>query len=69
MLAPKLNLLLAVEELHFVKQGTMNSGELHAHVVNIVKRCKFPCAKAEEKAIRDTIFLGTVQRPGTKPSI
>ena len=22
------------------------------------KRCKFPCAKAEERAIRDTIFLG-----------
>ena len=36
----------------------MNSGEFHAHVVKIVKRCKFPCAKAEERAIRDTIFLG-----------
>ena len=36
----------------------MNSGESHAYVVKIVKRCKFPCAKAEERAIRDTIFLG-----------
>ena len=26
--------------------------------MKIAKRCKFPCTKAEEKAIRDTIFLG-----------
>ena len=26
--------------------------------MKIAKRCKFPCAKAEERAIRDTIFLG-----------
>ena len=58
MLAPKSNPLLAVKELHFAKQGSMNSGEFHAHVVKTVKRCKFPCAKAEERAIRDTIFLG-----------
>ena len=58
MLAPKSNPLLAVEELCFVKQGSMNSGEFHAHITKIVKRCKFPCAKAEERAIRDTIFLG-----------
>ena len=36
----------------------MDSGEFHAHVVKIAKRCKFPCAKAEERVIRDTIFLG-----------
>ena len=36
----------------------MNSGEFYAHVVKIAKRCKFPCTKAEERAIRDTIFLG-----------
>ena len=58
MQAPKSNPLLAVEELHFAKQGSMDSGEFHAHVVKIVKSCKFPCAKAEEGAIRDTIFLG-----------
>ena len=32
--------------------------EFHAHVVKLVKRCKFPCTKAEERTIRDTIFLG-----------
>ena len=58
LLAPKSNPLLAVEELHFTKHGSMNSGEFHAHVVKIAKRCKFPCAKAEERAIKDTIFLG-----------
>ena len=58
LLALKSNPLLAVEELCFAKQGSMDSGELHAHVVKIAKRCKFPCAKAEERAIRDTIFLG-----------
>ena len=36
----------------------MGSGKCHAHVVKIAKRCKFPCTKAEERAIRDTIFLG-----------
>ena len=58
MLAPKSNPLLAVEELCFAKQGYLNSGEFHAHVVKIVKRCKFHCTKAEERAIRNTIFLG-----------
>ena len=58
LLAPKSNPLLAVEELCFAKQGSMNFGEFYAHVVKIAKRCKFPCIKAEERAIRDTIFLG-----------
>ena len=58
MLAPQSNPLLAVEELCFAKQGPMNSGEFFAHVVKIAKRGKFPCTKAEERAIRDTIFLG-----------
>ena len=56
LLAPKSNPLLAVEELHFAKQGSMDSGEFHAHVVKIAIRCRFPCAKAEERAIRDTTF-------------
>ena len=43
MLAPKSNLLLAVKASCFAKQGSMNSGEFHAHVVKIVKICKFPC--------------------------
>ena len=58
LLAPKSNPLLAVEELRFAKQGSMDYGEFHAYVVKITKRCRLPCTKAEERAIRDTIFLG-----------
>ena len=58
MLAPKSNPLLAVEELHFTKQGSMTSGEFHSHIVKIAKRCQFPNAEAEERAIGDAIFLG-----------
>ena len=46
LLAPKSNPLLAVEELCFAKQGSMNSREFYAHVVKIAKRCQFPSAKA-----------------------
>ena len=49
---------LAVEELHFAKQGCMTSGEFHSHIVKIAKRCQFPSPQAEERAIRDAIFLG-----------
>ena len=42
LLAPKSNPLLAVEELHFTKQGSMTSGEFHSHIVKIAKRCQFP---------------------------
>ena len=58
LLAPKSNPLLAVEELHFTKQGSMTSGEFHSHIVKIVRRCQFPNPGAEERAIRDAIFLG-----------
>ena len=58
LLAPKSNPLLAVEELHFAKQGSMTSGEFHSHIIKIAKRCKFPNPEAEERAIRDAIFLG-----------
>ena len=58
LLAPKSNPLLAVEELHFAKQGSMTSGEFHFDIVKITKRCQFPKPEAEERAIRDTIFLG-----------
>ena len=58
LLAPKSNPLLAVEELHFPKQDSMTSGEFHSHIVKIAKRCQFPNPKAEERAIRDAIFLG-----------
>ena len=36
----------------------MDFGEFHAHVVKMAKRCKFLCAKAKERAIMNTIFLG-----------
>ena len=58
LLAPKSNPLLAVEELHFAKQGSMTSGEFHSHIVKIAKRCQFPNPAAEERGIRDAIFLG-----------
>ena len=51
LLAPRSNPFLAVEEPCFVKQGSMDSGEFHAHVVKIAKRCKFPNPAAEERAI------------------
>ena len=57
-LAPRSNPLFAFEDLHFAKQGSMTSGEFHSHIVKIVKRCQFPCPEAEERAIRDAIFLG-----------
>ena len=58
LLAPKSNPLLAVEELCFTKQGSMTSGEFHSHIVKIAKRCHFPNPAAEERGIRDAIFLG-----------
>ena len=58
LLAPKSNPLLAVEELHFTKQGSMTSGEFHSHIMKIAKRCQFPNPEAEKRAIRDAIFLG-----------
>ena len=57
-LVPRSNPLLAVEDLYLTKQGSMTSGEIHSHIVKIVKRCQFPCQKAEERAIRDAIFMG-----------
>ena len=58
LLAPKSNPLLAVEELHMVKQSSMTSGEFHSQISKIVETCKFPNEKAEEIAIRDALFLG-----------
>ena len=57
-LTPRSNPLLAVEDLYLAKQGSMTSGEFHSHILKIVKRCRFPCQKAEERAIRDAIFMG-----------
>ena len=58
LLAPKSNPLVAVEELHFTKQGSMTSEEFHSQIVKIAKRYQFPHPEAEERAIKDAIFLG-----------
>ena len=57
VLTPRSNPLLAVEDLHLAKQGSMTAEEFHSHILQIVKRCQFPCQKAEERAIRDAIFI------------
>ena len=57
-LTPRSNPLLAVEDLYLTKQGSITSGEFHSQIFKIVKRCQFPCQKAEERAIRDAIFMG-----------
>ena len=58
ILTPRSNPLLAVEELHLAKQGSMTSEEFYSHTLQIVKRCQFPNQEAEERAIRDAIFIG-----------
>ena len=58
ILTPRSNPLLAMEDLHLAKQGSMTSEEFHSHILQIVKRCQFPNQEAEERAIRDAIFIG-----------
>ena len=55
---PRSNPLLTMEELHLAKQGSMTSQELYSQILEIVKRCRFPNQEAEERAIRDAIFIG-----------
>ena len=50
--------MLAVENLYLAKQGSMTSGEFHSHILKIVKRCQYPNQEAEERAVRDAIFMG-----------
>ena len=57
-LTPRSNTLLAVEDLFLTKQGSMTSGEFHSYILKIVKRCQFPNQEAEERAVRDAIFMG-----------
>ena len=58
ILTPRSNPLLAMEDLHLTKQGSMTSEEFHSHVLQIVKKCQFPNQEAEERAVRDAIFIG-----------
>ena len=57
-MTPRSNPLLAVEELHLAKQGSMTSEEFYSQVLEIVKRCQFPNQEAEERPVRDAIFIG-----------
>ena len=58
ILTPSSNPLLAVEELHLAKQGSMTSKEFYSQILEIVKRCCFPNQAAEDRAVRDAIFIG-----------
>ena len=58
ILTPRSNPLLAMEELHVAKQGSMTSQDFYSHVLQLVKRCQFPNQEAEERAVRDAIFIG-----------
>ena len=58
ILTPRSNPLLAMEELHLAKQGSMTSQEFYSQILEIVKRCRFPNQAAENRAIRDAIFIG-----------
>ena len=58
ILTPRPNPLLAVEELHLAKQGSMTSEEFYSQILEIVKRCRFPNQEAEDRAVRDAIFIG-----------
>ena len=58
ILTPRSNPLLAVEELHLTKQGSMTSEEFYSQILEIVKRCQFPNQEAEDRAVRDAIFIG-----------
>ena len=44
--------------VYLAKQGSVTSGEFHSHILKIVKRCQFPNQEAEERAVRDAIFMG-----------
>ena len=57
-MTPRSNPLLAVEELHLTKQGSMTSEEFYSQILEIEKRCQFPNQEAEDRAIRDAIFIG-----------
>ena len=47
-----------MEELHPAKQDSMTSEEFYSQILEIVKRCHFPNQAAEDRAVRDAIFIG-----------
>ena len=64
LLAPKSNPLLAVEELHFAKQGSMTSGEFHSHIVKIAKKMPVPQPRGRGKGHEGCNFSGHEQSMG-----
>ena len=58
MLTLRSNPLLAVEDLHCLKQNSMTAGEFHSQAHNIVQRCNFPNKEAEDRAISDALYFG-----------
>ena len=58
MLSPRSNPLLAVEDLHSLKQNSRTTGEFYSQAHKIVQRCNIPNKEAKERAIRDTLYLG-----------
>ena len=63
LLAPKSNPLLAVEDLHFAKQGSMTSGEFHSHIVKIVKM-PIPKPRSRRKSYQGCNLFGYEQSMG-----
>ena len=58
LLAPKSNPLLAVEEPHFAKQGSMTSGEFHSHII------KIPKSRGRRKSYQGCNLFGYEQSTG-----
>ena len=63
LLAPKSNPLLAVEDLHFAKQGSMTSGEFHSHIIKIVKM-PIPKPRGRRKSYQGCNLFGYEQSTG-----
>ena len=57
-LDPQVKPFISREELHLAKQGSMTSQEFYSQILEIVKRCRFRNQAAEERAVRDAIFIG-----------
>ena len=41
-----------------MKQGSRTSGEFHAQITKTLKRCNLPNKEAEERTIRDVLYMG-----------
>ena len=64
LLAPKSNTLLAVEDLHFAKQGSITSREFHSHIVKIVKKMLIPKPRGRRKSYQGCNLFGYEQSMG-----